>query len=294
MIGTFLTRLLYTKISPENYQQVHDYVIKAEHSAIAGDVSFPLKLKVASGAAHLAQGKFKEAAAQLIGIPMQEGISGDAVISPEDIAQYGTLCGLASLDRDELQQLLDSQASGFLDLVPPLRDALQRYCRADYPGCLRVLKELYPSLELDMILAPHLEDLSQTILHKCCIEYLKPYRKVNLAQMATIFSIPVERLIDMLATLIGSGRIPNARIDCLGQTLERLSEDAILYRRQQATKKRILAMEQSVLNDAHAMMVRVACMENEGARRSHFVDYMDSDDDEPMELVAAGNPEDVY
>jgi len=281
----------------KNYPQVHDYVAKAEHSTIPGDTTFPLKLRVASGAANLAQGKFKEAAGQLTSIPNQESISGDTVVSPEDIAQYGTLCGLASLGRNELQRLLDTQASGFLDLVPPLRDALQRYCRADYPGCLRILQELYPSLQLDMILAPHLDKLSETIMHKCCIEYLKPYRKVNLAQMATIFSIPVERLIEMLATLIGSGRIPNARIDCLSQTLERLSEDAILHRRQHDTKKRILAMEQSILNDAHAMMVRVACMENEGTRKSHFVDYMDSDDDdgdEPMELVAAGNPEDVY
>jgi COP9 signalosome complex subunit 1 len=292
----FLTSLPPLPTS-ENYQQVHDYVAKAEHSTIPGDVSFPLKLKIASGAASLAQGKFSQAAAKLIAIPMQEDISGDTIVSPEDIAQYGTLCGLASLSRDQLQRLLDTQASGFLDLVPPLRDALQRYCRADYPGCLRILQELYPSLQLDMVLAPHLETLSETILHKCCIEYLKPYRKVNLAQMATIFSIPVERLIDILASLIGSGRIPNARIDCLSQTLERLSEETVLHRRQQATKKRILAMEQSILNDAHAMMVRVACLENEGARKSHFVDYMESDDedgDEPMELVAAGNPEDVY
>lgn len=216
------------------------------------------------------------------------------VISPEDIALYGTLSALASLGRNQIQRLLDSQ--GVLELVPQLRDALQFYCRADYPGCLRILQQIYPSLQLDMLLSEHLEGLSETILHKCCIEYLRPYRKVNLIQMARIFSLDAQLLVSMLAKLIGNGRIPNARIDCVTQTLERLDEQAILHRRQHETRRKILAMEQNVLNDSYAMMVRAACMENKGKGGSYSIDLMDSDEDdrdEPMELVA-GNPEDVY
>jgi len=284
----------------KNYQQVHDYVAKAEHSAIPGDVAFPLKLKVASGVAHLAEGRFKEAAVQLSNIPVGDEYTsiGSSIASSEDVALYGTLSGLASLKRSQLQRLLETQANGFLDLVSPLRNALQLYCRADYPGCLQILNQLYPNLKLDMILSPYLDKLFEKILQKCCIEYLKPYRKVNLLRMAEIFSLTVDKLTSTLGGLIGSGEIQYAQIDCLSNTLERESHIALKYR-QRDTKKKILAMEQNILNDTYAMMIRVSCLENDNSdrRKQPFVDYMDSDDDdrrvEPMEIVA-GNPEDLY
>jgi COP9 signalosome complex subunit 1 len=250
----------------------------------------------------LADRKFLDAANQLTSVPLaDEGNPfASGVASAEDVALYETLCALATMDRDQLQRLLETQANGFLDLAPSLRYVLQHYCRADYPGCLRILYQLRPALELDMFLEPHLEKLFDTIMQKCIIEYLKPYRKVNLVHMASIFSTPIDRLIPMLAELIGAGRIPHARIDCLEQTLERRTDEA-LVQRQLTTKKKILAMEQDILNDAHAMIIRVACLENEGDDRrkpSYAVEYMESDDDddndgEPMDLVA-GNPEDVY
>mmetsp|Transcript_28246 Transcript_28246/g.41731 ORF Transcript_28246/g.41731 Transcript_28246/m.41731 type:complete len:453 (-) Transcript_28246:1285-2643(-) len=284
----------------KNYQQVHDYVAKAEHSAIPGDNAFPLKLKVASGVAHLAEGRFKEAALQLTNIPVGDEYTaiGSSIASSEDVALYGTLSGLATLKRSQLQRLLETQANGFLDLVSPLRNALQLYCRADYPGCLRILNQLYPNLKLDMILSPFLDKLFENILQKSCIEYLKPYRKVDLVKMASIFSLTVDKLTSTLADLIGSGHIPYAQIDCLTHTLE-CESSVSLKHRQRDTKKKILAMEQNILNDTYAMMIRVSCMENDNndRRKQSFVEYMDSDDDdrrvEPME-VAAGNPEDLY
>lgn len=276
-------------ILPENYPLVHDYVAKAVHSTVPADPSFPLRLKVAAGTAYLAEGKFQQAAQQLISVWAGE----DLGLPPEDIALYGTLCGLVSLEREKLQSLLDTP--GFLDLVPRLRDALQFYCRADHPACLRTLHQLYPMLELDMILAPHLEDLFEGILHRLCMEYLKPYRKVNLTHMASIFGVPTDRMITILADLIRVGKIEASRIDCQAQTLERLSEEAVLYRRQHATKLKLQAMEQNILNDAYAMMVRVAYMENGAREEAATEDDSDDEEMEPMDLVAAiGNPEDAY
>ena len=55
-------------------------------------------------------------------------------------------------------------------------------------------------------------------------------------------------------------------------------------------------MEQCILNDAHAMMVRVAFMENCAQQEVlSTADQIDDEDMEPMDLVAAvGNPEDAY
>ena len=273
----------------ENYQQVHDYVAKAVHSTVLGDTAFPLRLKVAAGTAFLAEGKFDRAAQQFISVWVGE----DLGLPPEDIALYGTLCGLASLEREQLQSLLDTP--GFLDLLPKLQDALQFYCRADHPACLRTLYQLYPMLELDMILAPHLEALFENILHRLCIEYLKPYCKVDLTNMASIFGVPTDRMIAILANLIRIGKIGASRIDCQAQTLERLSEEAVLYRRQHATKLKLQAMEQNILNDAYAMMVRVACMENGARQETATEGHSDDEEMEFMDLVAAvGNPDDAY
>mmetsp|Transcript_12165 Transcript_12165/g.13949 ORF Transcript_12165/g.13949 Transcript_12165/m.13949 type:complete len:297 (-) Transcript_12165:1151-2041(-) len=283
----------------KNYQQVHDYVAKAEHSTIPGDAVFPLKLKIASGIAHLAEGRFKEAALQLTTLPIGDEISsiGCSLASAEDVALYGTLCGLATLERDQLQRLLETQTNGFLDLISPLRDALQLYCRADYPGCLCVLNQLLPILQLDIILSSFLDQLNEAIFHKCCIEYLKPFRKVNLIKMASVFSCEVDKLTSTLASLIGTGRIPHSRIDCMTQTMERES-DLTFLRHQCKTKKKILSMQNNILHDTSAMVIRVACIENDNPdrRKQAYMDYLDSDDDEQkdaMEIVAA-NPEDVY
>lgn len=248
-----------------------------------------MKLKVAAGTAFLAQGKFAEAAQLLISV----SVGDDLGLPPEDIALYGTLCALSSLQRDQLQYLLD--VPGFLDLVPALRDALQLYCRADYPGCLGILRQLNSTFQRDMILAPHLENLMESILHRSCIEYLKPYRRVNLAQMANIFGITTDRIITILAELIGSGKVDPSRIDCITQTLERLSDDELLHRRQHATKRKLKAMEQSILNDAYAMMVRVAFIENGSQQNFTAMEYSDDEEGDAMDLVASiGNPEDAY
>ena len=282
--------LEFTPLQTGNYQLVHDYVAKAAHSNVRGDVEFPLKLKVADGTAYLAEGKFQSAANLLISVSVGENLG----LPPEDIALYGTLCGLASLERPVLQSLLDTP--GFLDLVPNLREALQLYCRADHPGCLRYLQNLHPLLERDMILAPHLKDLFECILHRLCIEYLKPYSKVNLHHMATIFGVSTERMIALLADLIRSEKIEASRIDYVAQTLERLSEEELLKRRQQATQRKLFAMEQKILNNAHAMMVRVAFMESGPRQHAVKEDYSDDDGTAgPMELsTSVGNPEHTY
>jgi 26S proteasome subunit RPN7/PCI domain len=272
----------------ENYTQVHEYVAKAEHSTVAGDVSFPLKLKVAAGTAFLAQGSFYDASQQF-GFVYSEGQ--DLGLPLEDIALYGALCSMAFSERSKLQTLVDSP--GYLDLVPALQEALQLYCRAHLPSSFKTLKHYYPALERDMILAPKLKELFECIIQRFCMEYLKPYRRVDLNQMAELFEMPVDRLIVIVAELIGSGKITASRIDWTNRILERLSTESILYRRQQATQQKLKYMEQNILNNAYGLMVRVACMENAPDQSFNAMDYSDDDSTDHLNSRASGrNPED--
>lgn len=264
-----------------------DYVSKAEHSSVPGDSTLPAKLRVASGLAHLGEGRFGEAAQQLTAVVPPEVVT-TPFCSPEDVALYAILCAIASLDRNRLLVILESQS---FELVPTVRDALQRFCRADYPNCLAILQQQLPILQLDVHLAPHLDELMETILHKCLVEYMRPYRKVSLPDMATQFGVSLERLFSTLATLIRTDKIKYARLDYCAQTLEKHPELEVVERREKTTR-RIVALQDGILNDAYAMMVRMACLEHDLTVDRRKASYDNDDTHQPMDLVA--NPEESY
>ena len=280
-----------------NFPQVQDYVIKARHSIISGDLSFPIKLKAASGLAYLASGNFLLAAKALttLGIVEEWG----NLCSLEDIALYGGLVGLATLPRSVLLTVLDSPS---MELVPKIRECLGMYCRADYRGSMNILSELRPLLELDVHLAPRLTQLMLEIRNKALVDYLKPYKRVSIPTMAATFSMECSDLVTILATLIGSNQIQGSRINCATQTLEK---DAPLNS-QLETQRQVTAMQDRILNDSNACMIRMACIELDlsvdqrrvqsyqvGLDERHVGRTDSSDDDEVMEPVMV-NSEGFY
>ena len=309
----------------DNYGQVHDYASKAEHPTIPGDTSLHNKVRAASGLAYVGEGRFEQAAKALMIVKGgDESVGTFACL--EDICLYTVLCGIATLDRDELIRLQES--SPLLELVPVAADVLQRFCRADYQSCLMVLQQqLLPVLQLDRQIANQLPKLLETILERCLVEYLRPYRKVHLSQMATAFGMETNHLIATLARLIRNGRIQYTRLDCQSQTLWKDSSSLEVAERQEQSSNKVKSLQDNVLNDAYAMLIRMACLDYDISfdRRKGMMTMGDDDDDgigdmindgeldvpavagmpaamdqegggnddEPMELVEA-NPEDVY
>jgi COP9 signalosome complex subunit 1 len=279
----------------DNYSQVHDYVAKAEHSVISGDLSFPVKLKAAAGLAYLAEGNFELAAKSLTIKGAVEDLG--HLCAPEDVALYGALVGLATMSREVLQTFCGSP---LMELAPKMKECLRLYCQAEYRGAISILVELHPILALDMLLAPHLTALLRDIRNKAMVEYLKPFNRVSLSVMADTFSVPLPELVTTLATLIGSGKIDHCRINCSSQTLEKdLSSNALLQ-----TQEKIMALQDRVLNDSYACIIRLACLEfDQSVDRRRLQPHADaagldqpddsSDDDQIMEQVV-GNPDECY
>lgn len=265
---------------------------KAEHSTIPGDTSLPNKLRVASGLAHIGEGRFEHAAKVLTTV-IRDDIGN--FTCAEDVALYTVLCGIASLGRAELLRFLETQSS-LLELVPAACDAMQRFCRADYQTCLAILQQLHPLLELDLQLAPHLASLMETILHRCLVEYLRPYRKVNLQQMSEAFRIPLDSLFSTLAELIRNGRIKNARLDARSHTLEK-DPSMEVEERKRKIEKRMTILEDNIINNAYAMIIRMSCLENDQTvdrRQATYIDGVE-DDVEAMDTdIVMPNPEDTY
>jgi hypothetical protein len=271
---------------------------------------FPLKLKVATGMALLGEGHYKEAAEKFAeaGTPPLDisALSNpekfadmaipppdiSALCSPEDVALFSSLLCLATLPREQLAVYLEQQAT-FLEIVPPVRDALRHYLRAEYKACLDAL----PCLELDMVLAKHAPVLLQDIRNRSYVDYLRPYRRVHLTHMAQLFDQTTDQVKKSLALLIGSGKVAHARIDCRTETLEKKKGDVSSKK----TQERIQRLQESVLNNAYASIVRLACLEHE-ASRGRAAAYAspdvldnssgDEDDDMSMAFRNFANPED--
>lgn len=252
----------------------------------------------------LGDGQYKEACQKLkqVKVPPEDV---NMLASPEDVALYSSLLALATLDRAELVHYLEDQPT-VLELVPSIRDALRHYVRADYKSCLSTLHSS-PLLGMDVLLAPHAKKLVEMIRNRSFVDYLQPYNKVSLAHMATMFGETTETVTATLAQLIGNGSIRHARIDCRTQTLQRDSPVKMEKARLAKTEKRVERLQESVLNDAHAAIVRLACIEYEpqgerGAFNAAFAaanpeDVLegidDSDDEMEMVLDNMANPDDA-
>mmetsp|Transcript_17296 Transcript_17296/g.26762 ORF Transcript_17296/g.26762 Transcript_17296/m.26762 type:complete len:516 (-) Transcript_17296:158-1705(-) len=276
-------------IDLRNYSRVREYVSKAEHTSIPNDINFPSKLRVSSGLAYLAEGRYHEAAQKFISIagpPLDDFTS---VVSTEDVVLFGSLLALATLDRSDLCRMLEPRSTGTsttsnetanaaatpasgglermaagLELLPPVRDALRHFTRAEYKSCLNLLESLKPQLDLDLHLAPHVTTLFEKIRDKCLEHYLRPYCHLRLDGMAQDFGLESKTLQSILAKLVGQGRIGgNARIDCRTQTLAtQHDEQRIESDQERQTKLRLSRLSRHVLNEAHALIIRLACVEH--------------------------------
>ena len=138
------------------------------------------------------------------------------------------------------------------------------------------------------------------------MEYLRPYQCVRIDTMSELFpSIP--NMQDTLVDMIGRGLIPNAKVDARANTM---------FKTKPEPSVNIGPMEQRVMDDVNAMLIRLACMENDlsvhdasgGGSRSRRAaaaaaaaryddESSDEEGDTPMldvDMHHAANPEDLY
>lgn len=158
------------------------------------------------------------------------------VMTGNDIAVYGGLCALASMDRQELQtQVLENvDFRNFLELEPHVRRAISFFCGGKYSQCLATLEAYRADYLLDIFLSPHINALYQAIRSKSIIQYFIPFSSVTLSALAAAFPhvsasaagtanaayLIEEELVDMI-----QNRTLDARIDVVNQVLEAPPKD---------------------------------------------------------------------
>jgi COP9 signalosome complex subunit 1 len=172
------------------------------------------KLTAATGLVHLATGVYREAARAFLQCPPTLGSSFNDVISANDVAIYGGLCALASMDRQQLKtEVLDNNNfRQFLELEPYMRRAIQYFYTAKYSECLEIMEQYKNDYLLDLHLHRHVARLYDSIRSKGIVQYFIPFSCVTLGAMAEAFRTSEADLETELTWMI-KRKLLEARID---------------------------------------------------------------------------------
>ncbi len=258
--------VIKVSVELDSFTHVNNYVQKAEHTPDLNDPKALTKLKAAAGLSQLHQQHYAAAAGKFLdcgpeglvkATPQDATAPFAQVLAPEDVAVYGGLCALASLERPELKRrVVENMAfKGLLDLVPAMRELIYDFCSSRYGACLRALATLQPELLLDLHLHKHVATLYQRIRERCLLQFFAPYLSVDLKRMAVAFDTQPEQLEAEVAELIMANRLP-ARVDSQQKTLHRRQVNP----REEGYKK-VFAMGQDFVREVRGMLLRTSLLE---------------------------------
>lgn len=180
--------------------------------------------RVASGIASLNMGDYLEAAKNLLLIDFAVPPSQYShIASPNDIAIYGGLAALATMDRAELQRrVLDNQSfRTFLEHEPHIRKAVSLFVSGRYSNCLSILESYRPDYLLDIYLHRHVQSIYTRIRTKCIVQYFLPFSRITLESLREAFELPGQSLEKELMEMI-RGKHLDARIDARNQVRRNL------------------------------------------------------------------------
>lgn len=180
-------------------------------------------VKIVQGIALMGLEKFEDAAKSFLQTDAgKEGVDYSNIASPNDVAVYGGLLALATMDRKDLQtRVLDNQNfRTFLELEPHIRKAISLFVNGRYSACLAILEAYRADYLLDIYLQKHVPTLYSQIRSKCIVQYFIPFSCVTLSSLEEAFAVPGQSLIDELVTMIRGG-VLQARIN----TIDKVSPD---------------------------------------------------------------------
>lgn len=189
--------------------------------------------KIVQGIGQMGLGKYKEAAQSFLqadsGTPAN---TFNDIATPNDVAVYGGLLALATMDREDLQnRVLENLAfRSFLEHEPHVRKAISHFINGRYTACLSLLRDHEADYLLDIYLQKHVRHLFSQIRRKCIVQYFVPFSCVTLESLEQAFATDGKPIEPELISMIRDGSL-NARINseskvCRYIHLEVLSIDA--------------------------------------------------------------------
>jgi COP9 signalosome complex subunit 1 len=186
--------LIEVAIEQENWLAVTSNVQKIQGvtQTTEEEKSVQPYLKAADGLSHMEGSEYYTAARLFLEVDSGMGSACNTFISPNDVATYGGLCALASMDRTELQTrvLENSNFRTYLELEPHIRRAISFFVNSRYSACLDILESYRADYLLDIHLQKHLDSLYQQVRTKSIVQYFIPFSCVTLDSLNAAFAAP--------------------------------------------------------------------------------------------------------
>ncbi|KAF2089275.1 COP9 signalosome-like protein complex subunit 1 [Saccharata proteae CBS 121410] len=230
-IADMSLKLILTGINQNNWTTVNSNIAKIHPMNLKPEDRAKLDPICAAimGLSQLATGNYREAARHFLSVSPsfltaepQAGIHWQKqVLTANDIAVYGGLCALASMDRTELQRrvLDNNEFRQFLELEPHIRRAVSLFCGSKYTAALEILEAYRTDYLLDLYLQVHVKELYGRVRSKSIVQYFIPFSCVTLDEMGRAFASSSDLAVeDELVDMIQRG-ILDARIDLVDRLL---------------------------------------------------------------------------
>lgn len=135
-------------------------------------------------------------------------------MTPTDLAYYIALTSLYSLSRKELKSLVltSSQFKNLMEIVPETTDIIENFLNGKYMEFQKSLSQIQSQLKLDMFFGHKLDHIIMHIRRKALVQYVTPYKVIDLKEIAKEFNLSLELIEYEIAELIVNQKI-QAKID---------------------------------------------------------------------------------
>ncbi|KAJ5232641.1 COP9 signalosome subunit 1 (CsnA) [Penicillium chermesinum] len=202
------------------------------------------KMASALGLSQMHSNQFFEAAKTFLSVDPSLADTYNEVLTPNDVAVYGGLCALASMNRSELQRLVldNSTFRNFLELEPHIRRAIAFFCNSKFRPCLEILEAYRADYLLDLHLQRHVATLYGRIRTKAIQQFLLPFSSVTLDSMAAIFAPEV----------VGGQARPTGTMSPFVHELIGLIKDDVLDARIDLEKGLLVSNQSDLRNEVQA------------------------------------------
>ncbi|KAJ2065170.1 cop9 signalosome complex subunit [Coemansia sp. S2] len=244
--------------------QVNSYVQRVVSTLSTLPPKMTAEIKVLQIQADFGEGRWSAVVNNVRGLVYDEimsaGIFERGLLTPQDIAVYGTLAGLASLQRDDLKrQIIDNAEFGkFLDYIPECSRLLRCFYSSAYSDALSKLDGILSLGVLDPVVAPHATTVRSQIVENVVVLYTQPFVSTSLSAMAKALRFGSTSQLEAMLTRLIERNLILGRIDAVSGYLLKYTLDP-----RDQTLETIERMYTSFSDQADVMLARIHYLEEE-------------------------------
>lgn len=138
-----------------------------------------------------------------------------------------------------------------------IQDVIENFLNGRYQDLQRQLSKIAQGLRFDLYFGNKLHTVMTDIRRKALIQYVAPYKVIDIREIAKAFDMPVDAVERELAELIGAKQI-RAKIDSYGKLLYSRKDNETLLSYQEAVQ-----VGAKFIQETETALLRVRALQKE-------------------------------